>query len=218
MGISLVYTSVCTSVGVSPGYTSGCTSVGVYLPGLYLRVYHGAHASLCVPTRLFPFHCWWMIPIRLLFPFHCWVILPPPCAYSLPVSMLVLTSCSHLFPFHCWSRVAPSCHHPFHCWSYPGPWRLVPNKPQHSHIPATYETSLLDILRNVRNVEQAGGRNGSRINPEIKGNRRDKLKKPATESTSAQGKSECEEVSFPAQNCKCHCFARFSHSGTVPPV
>ena len=36
----------------------------------------------------------------------------------------------------------------------------------------------------------------SRINPDPTGNRRDKLKKPATESTSVQGNREYEELYF----------------------
>jgi len=46
----------------------------------------------------------------------------------------------------------------------------------------------------VRITDPGRGESGSEINPDPKGNRRDKAKKPATESVSAQGIPECEEL------------------------
>ena len=50
-------------------------------------------------------------------------------------------------------------------------------------------------------MEYAAGRNTSRINPAQRRNRKGKTKKPATESTSAQGSQEYQDLYSPDQNC-----------------
>jgi len=59
-------------------------------------------------------------------------------------------------------------------------------------------------------VEQAGGRHTLRINPALPGNREGKVKKPATESTVAQGTVECEELSSADQNVNSQLFSELS--------
>jgi len=66
-------------------------------------------------------------------------------------------------------------------------------------------------------VEQAGGGNSSEINPDQRGNTVGRVKKPATESTSAQGIAKREEVYFPDQNCKSAGFYHFLQNPGYSP-
>ena len=74
-----------------------------------------------------------------------------------------------------------------------------------------------DYSRNVRNVDYARMRNPSGINPDHRGNTEGMSEKPATESTVAQGNTECEDLSFVDQNCKFSPFSFFSQPPGIAP-
>jgi len=53
--------------------------------------------------------------------------------------------------------------------------------------------------------------------PDPRGNQAKRARKPATESTCAQGTSECEELYFSDQNCISALFSAFSKPPGIAP-
>ena len=92
------------------------------------------------------------------------------------------------------------CQHPFHCWCSIRPpcalSLLNLNIPDSWHVRKFPE----DYSRNVRKARSHRLRNTLKINPDQRRNRGVKAKKPATESTRAQGPPFYEELSFSEQN------------------
>ena len=173
---------VCTSGCVYlPGFIP-VSLLGYILPGLSPSLCRGAFCSGIIAS---------LPPVSLLADvLHPGVIpvslLADVCTLLTPVSLLVLLLRS---------------------------WALFPHNGEHSRFrPRTKvsQNGKLIMCWNDRNVEQAGGNVINvepRINHKHRGNRAGMHKKPATESTSAQGLSKLQTLLISDQNCNSRCFS-----------
>ena len=131
-----------------------------------------------IPSSSCPFHCWLMIPALLFPPVS---LLDTPLTHRLPVSLLA---------------------------RYPGYSPMVRTILHFLDIPARTNAILLNIPGTARTVRHPGNSRMSdtsftpRNNSSPTGNPPKRSKKPATESSVAQGAPECQTLYFSDQNCK----------------
>jgi len=151
----------------------------------------------CLPLSLLPVSLLGK-QVLFLFPFHCWASRETSVKGERnPLQREALHKDVHNFhhPFHCWAPSHPSP--PVSLLGHtlgPGPGVLLFSTFRDSCDVRKYLRVLFRFF--IRNPDPGRCRNTLRINPNHRGNRRGKHKKPATESTRAQGKGESEELSL----------------------